>query len=145
MAAPGIQFNTAISFDLFHPSIREYMQGVEKAAASGDLAGAQAAFASLSKAAQTLTALPQGQAGIPHSLLQKAIEATGAALQEGDVAEAGTILARLRQAAQDSSGASQDPGQNAEGSPFPSVEQVAPGSDQNPSEESASPNLNIEA
>lgn len=145
MAAPGIQLNSTNDFELFHPSIQEYVHGVEKAAASGDLAGAQAAFAALSKAAHTVKSLPGGHAGTPHSLVQSALEAAGAALKEGDLAQAGNILSGLRQGNPASSGTSQDSGQDAESAAAQNVAQDESGNDQGSSESASVPNLNVQA
>ena len=144
MAAPGIQLNSTNDFELFHPSIQEYVHGVEKAAASGDLAGAQAAFAALSKAAHTVNSL-RGHAGTPHSLVQSALEAAGAALKEGDLAQAGNILSGLRQGNPASSGTSQDSGQDAESAAAQNVAQDESGNDQGSSESASVPNLNVQA
>jgi hypothetical protein len=143
MAAPAIQLNSGTDFELFHPSIKEYVQGVEKAIASGNLEAAQLAHASLRKAAQTPAGLPGGQPGTPHSQIQQAIEAAGTALSEGDMPGASNILLGLRQGALNSSATAEDSGQSEQNSAPPSA---AEGTDPAPDGASgAAPHLNVEA
>src|SRR5208283_469769 len=130
MAAPAIQLNSSTSLELFHPSIREYVQGVEKALASGNPGASQLALASLTKPAQRAAGLPGGNAGTTNSLIQQALEAAGTALGEGDLAQAGNILSGLRQGMLGSSATAEDSGQNEENSAPPSTAEGAdPSSD----------------
>ena len=97
MSAPGIQLNSDLSPRYFRPDLREYLQGVEKAVVSANLEGARQAFAHLSKVVET--ALSGGtHSGNEHAAkVQQGVDSVAAALQSGDLGEAGRAISQLRQ------------------------------------------------
>jgi hypothetical protein len=75
---------------------REDFQSLAQALGSGDLAGAQKAFASFQKDMQTIPPGRAGQQGGP-SNMKDAIDALGKALSAGDLSGAQKALATLKQ------------------------------------------------
>lgn len=92
MSTTGVQLNSQAQFTYFHPTIREYLQGVREGLSSNNLAAAQRDFARLNKALQSSTA---DVASASASLISQGLQALGKALEAGDLSGAAQALGEL--------------------------------------------------
>jgi hypothetical protein len=92
MSTTGVQLNSQAQFTYFHPTIREYLQGVREGLSSNNLAAAQRDFARLNKALQSSTA---DGASASASLISQGLQALGKALEAGDLSGAAQALGEL--------------------------------------------------
>src|SRR5512135_265331 len=74
------------------PQLRKDLAAVEASMASGDLAGAQKAFATLTKHRQNVGQAQNGPQTVASTQLSTDLAAVGDALQSGDLAEARKAL-----------------------------------------------------
>jgi hypothetical protein len=92
MSTTGVQLNSQAQFTYFHPTIREYLQGVREGLSSNNLAAAQRDFARLNKALQSSTG---DGASASASLISQGLQALGKALEAGDLSGAAQALGEL--------------------------------------------------
>jgi len=100
MSAPGVQFNSEGHVAYFHPTVRQYLQGIRDALASDNLPVAQQAFAQLTKTISLPGHGIIGQTGELTARVSEAMGVLGTALEAGDFSAARQAVGQLRVSAQ---------------------------------------------
>lgn len=96
MAAPGIQLNSEPQLTYFHPTIRQYLQGIKEAVMSDNLPAARQAFAQLTKAVPSPSQGSSGQTSKLATSVSEGLQAVGKALEAGDLSGVGQVVGALR-------------------------------------------------
>lgn len=97
MSAPGIQLGSEPHFSYFQPDVREYLQKLEQAVVSNNLAAARHAYAQLQKSVDPSTPHATNRLGAQASAQVSAeLQTIGKALESGQLSEAGDALRELR-------------------------------------------------
>lgn len=94
MSANGIQLNSEVHLQYFHPTIGEYLQSIKDAAVSNNLSAAHQAFALLRKSLQSPM---QGRTTEPATRIRQGLQDAGKALETGDLSGAAQAIGELQQ------------------------------------------------
>ena len=98
MSAPGIQLSSEAQFTYFEPSVRQYLQNVEQAVVSQNVATARQAFSQLDRTVRAAALSSARVFGSQHSeQVISHLQTVGAALESGDLPAAGRALNELQQ------------------------------------------------
>lgn len=129
MSAPGVQLYSPVQGNYFEPDVRAYIQKIEQAVVSNNLAAAQQAFVQLDTLVHEYPPAASKAGGWQSPEAAKSVAAIGQALKEGDLDGAATALAGLRanlsvSASGTASTESQTPGQTSDEDTTPSSNNV---------------------